>query len=133
VERASSQHTPRVDEQLKEETAPLTHSAPVEGHVRDDLQQEGTPGHPGNRPDGRRAPADMDGDEVDLRAALAASLRPSSFPADRERLLLVARDEQAPDEVVSLLEQLPADITWSRVEGVWEAAGGRHEPQWRHS
>lgn len=132
MERANSQHAPRLDEQMKEETGALTHGPPVEGHTRDDLQQEGTPGHPGTQPDKPGVPGRLESQEVDLRAALAASLRPSAFPADRGRLLAVAREEQAPEEVVALLEQLPADITWSRVEGVWEAAGGHDEPQWEH-
>jgi hypothetical protein len=54
-------------------------------------------------------------------------LRPSVFPADRRELLRVAYEEEAPAEVVRLLEHLPEGITWDRFEQVWESAGGPAE------
>lgn len=123
MERRSSKHAPRVDEQIAHEVSPLVHGEPVEGHAREDLQQEGPVGRPDRRPDGPGRPAGFGPDDVDLRAALAASLRPSVFPADRAHLLEVAESEQAPEPVMELLGRLPAGVSWPAVETVWEAAG----------
>src|SRR5579875_1014688 len=129
MERASSQHSPRVDEQLAHETESLTEGQPVQSRSRDDLQQEASPEHVSNRPGDPGGGNGLDEDEIDLRARLAASIRPAAFPADRQRLLAVAFAEQAPEEVVRLLERLPAGVVWDHVEAVWEAAGGRTEPR----
>ncbi|MBO0693440.1 MAG: DUF2795 domain-containing protein [Acidimicrobiaceae bacterium] len=126
MERESSKHGPRVDEQITHEVGPLVHGRPVEGHAREDLQQEGPVGHPANRPGGQGRPAGYGPDDVELRAALAASLRPSIFPADRALLLEVAQAEQSPGPVLDLLARLPTGIRWPSLEAVWEAAGGPH-------
>jgi hypothetical protein len=66
-------------------------------------------------------------DEVELRSLLAVSLRPSAFPADRSRLLDVAREEHAEDRVLEWLASLPATREFDTVQSVWEALGGGHE------
>jgi len=65
----------------------------------------------------------LDHDEVEARSRLAAYLRPSIWPADREALLACAQDMDAPPEVLDRLRQLP-DGTFSHTEAVWEASGG---------
>lgn len=127
MERASTQHSPRVDEQLARENESLTEGQPVDARSRDDLQQEAPPEHTANRPGDPGGGDGLGGDEIDLRARLAASIRPSAFPADRQRLLAVAFAEQAPEEVTRLLERLPAGVVWDHAEAVWEAAGGHTE------
>jgi hypothetical protein len=124
LEPGSAKHSPRVDDQMRYEVAPLTHGEPVESHTRDDLQQQGPAGHPGNRPDKPGTPAGLSTDDVDLRSQLASSLRPSAFPGDRSKLLAAARDENAPAESMALLQRLPEGTTWRSVEEVWEQAGG---------
>ena len=58
----------------------------------------------------------------------AQALRPSDFPANRERLLEVARDGLAPTRVVAVLEDLPDDRQFDTVEDIWESLGhGREE------
>jgi hypothetical protein len=100
VERGSTRHSPRVDDELEGEAA-----------------AEGEP-KPG---------AVVSVDEVELRSLLATSLRPSAFPAERDRLLEVAREEQAEDGVLEWLSALPAAVTFPNVQSVWEALGGAHE------
>jgi hypothetical protein len=68
----------------------------------------------------------LDHDETEARSRLAASLRPSVFPADREKLLRCAEELNAPPDILDLLRQLP-DGTFTHTEAVWEAAGGRVE------
>ncbi|HVE99659.1 MAG TPA: DUF2795 domain-containing protein [Mycobacteriales bacterium] len=64
-------------------------------------------------------------DAVEARSELARHLRISAFPADRETLLAVARDENAPASVLGMLERLPwsAD-TYENTQAVWVALGG---------
>lgn len=124
MEPGNSKHSPRVDDELSHETRSFTQGQPVAAHTRDDLQQEGPLGNPGNRPDHPGTPDGVSRDAVDLRAELAASIRPSAFPADKRKLLAAARDEHAPRESVALIERLPEGVSWESLEQVWEAAGG---------
>jgi hypothetical protein len=127
VQRNSSKHSPRVDDELEHEVRSVLQGSPVEAHTRDDLQQEGPIPDPANRPDHPGTPPGFSEDAIDLRSIVAASLRPSAFPADRAGLLRVAYEEQAPAEVLRLLERLPDGVTWDRFEQVWETAGGPTE------
>lgn len=128
IQRQSDKHSPRVDEQLDEETAPITHGAPVNGRSRADLQQEdpaedarASASVPGGVPGG------MTGEEVEIRAELARSLRPSVFPAHPARLVEVAEEENASTLLVAFLRRLP-DRRFEVLEEVYEALGepGEH-------
>lgn len=127
MQRNSNKHSPRVDDQMEREVRSITQGQPVEAHTRDDLQKEGPIPDPGTRPDRPGTPPDFTEDTIDLRSVVAASLRPSVFPADRHELLRVAYDERAPAEAIRLLERLPDGTTWDRFEEVWEIAGGPAE------
>jgi hypothetical protein len=120
-ERGSTTHSPRVDDALEHEVDSLTRGAPVEARSEEWRQMEAAAeGEP--KPD-----AVVSVDQVELRSTLAISLRPSAFPADRERLLQVAREEHAEDRVVEWLAALPAAAVFANVQSVWEALGGAHE------
>ena len=124
TQRRSDKHNPRIDEELDEETASLTHGAPVVSRSRTDLRQEDpAEDSPATAAPAPGTPYGMTPEGVDLRAELAQSLRPSVFPADRERLLEVARAEQAPRWVVAALGSLPADRRFDVLEQVSEAIG----------
>lgn len=41
MERGSSKHTGRLDDQMQQETGPLTQGAPLESHVEEHLEKEG--------------------------------------------------------------------------------------------
>jgi hypothetical protein len=77
--------------------------------------------HPGESSD-----ALLDHDEAEARSRLAASLRPSIWPADREALVACAEELHAPPDILDRLRSLP-DGTFSHTEAVWEATGGRVE------
>src|SRR5437763_6304323 len=103
MERGSDRHNPRLDEELKHDTASLVHGAPVESRAEESREQEGpADGEP--TPDalltGDAAPsasADTLGhDEIEARAELARHLQPSVFPADRPALLASAERQGAP-------------------------------------
>jgi hypothetical protein len=121
MERASDKHAQRIDDALAHDTRSVVQGAPIESRDRDDRLQEG-----GEGPEavGGAAPSL---DELEGRSELARHLRPSAFPGDREALLAVARDEYAPDPVLSALAALPDDVEFANVEAVWEALGGQPE------
>ena len=133
-ERGSTHHTPRIDDQLAEQTDSLTRGAPVEARAEDWRRSE--PAGDGEPlPDARIAspdepdaqPGSLGADEVEARSVLAISLRPSAFPADREELLAVADAEHAESQVFAWLRELPGDRTFDNVQQVWEALGGASE------
>ncbi len=121
TERGSTQHSPRIDDELERETESLQRGAPIESHVEEWRQQE--PPAEGEPPPRSR----VAGDDIELRSVLAISLRPSACPCDRDVLLAVALDEHAEDFVVEWLRTLPAGVAFANVEAVWEALGGSTE------
>jgi Protein of unknown function (DUF2795) len=121
TERGSTQHSPRVDEELHKETESLLRGAPNESRAEEWRRME-PPAEGEPLPDTRPAT-----EAIEQRSLLAISLRPSAFPADRARLLEVAAEEHAEDTVVEWLTSLPATGEYANVEQVWEALGGMPE------
>lgn len=109
MSRTSDKHSPRKDEQLEREEHALLHGAPDEGRTEPRRGEAPGPdeGGTGVRP------------EVDDRATLAASFRPATFPARRDRLVEEARDRHADEQLVSQLQSLP-DRIYETVGDVWE-------------
>jgi hypothetical protein len=128
MERETTKHSPRVDDQMVHETSGL-----LQGRTFGEGREEGfTQESPeddagaGRRPEVEIPNSPVQPDEVELRADLAASLRPSAFPATADELRAVAQDEFAPQPVLDLLAVLP-DGTYQTVAEVWEATGGETE------
>ncbi len=119
MERASDKHAQRLDDAMAADTRSMTQGAPIEARDRDERLQEGGEGPEAVVPRGV--------DERDGRSELARHLRPSAFPGDREALLAVARDEDAPGAVLEALRVLPEGVEFANVEAVWEALGGHRE------
>jgi hypothetical protein len=116
---------------MAEETASLTHGAPMESRAREDTEAE-PPGEGEPTPDALIASGDTGGpglahDDVELRSEIARHLRPHAFPAARDTLVTVAEQEGASDAVVALLRTLPADVEFAQVSDVWRALGGEVE------
>ena len=132
MQRGSDKHNPRVDDQLKHETAPLTHGSGVESHSREEYQQE--PPAEGERvpnaatrpdvemPDG----LGIDPADADARAELASYLPGDVFPARSEELVSAAQRANAPAAVLGQLRALPDD-QYDNVQAVWVALGGDTE------
>ncbi|HEV3475676.1 MAG TPA: DUF2795 domain-containing protein [Actinomycetota bacterium] len=122
TERGSDKVNPRVDEELQRETDSLERGAPAPSRAEEHRQAEAPA-------DGEPAPdVRPDIEDAEGRTELARHLRPSSFPADRDTLLATARDENAPETVVRLLEQLPDQRQFETPQDVWDAvreASGR--------
>ncbi len=98
MNRGSDKVPARIDEQLDQETASLQQGSPVSSRAEDFREQEGA-------------------DEE------ARHLQPSAFPADRDRLIQSAREMNAPQGIIELLEQAPEGRRFASVQEIWEALG----------
>ncbi len=113
MDRGSDKETPRLDEEMKQESQSMERGAPVESRVEGHRESEG----------GATAPPAGDTDEVAVRREIARFLRPSSFPGDREAMLRSAREEGATGSVIEELESLPDGVTFATVADVLERLG----------
>jgi len=127
MERETTKHSPRVDDQMVHESAAL-----LQGLSFDEGREEGftheAPDDPGagRRPEVEIPHNPVQPDDADLRAELAASLRPSAFPGTAADLRALAGEEFAHQPILDLLDALP-DGTYATVAEVWEATGGETE------
>lgn len=122
IDRGSSKHAPRLDEQMARE---------VRGDGRVEEWREPEP--PGDgQPDRSWVPLghhgmatgdDRDPDRREERARIGAYIPRDAFPAGRTKLLKRARDSNAPDEVIEVLDQLPPDVTYPGPPELWKALG----------
>ena len=133
MERESTKHGRRLDEQLEHETEALVRSAAVGGHTREEYQQEALPDDDpdlsaGTHRDELFNGVGVTGTEADVRADLARHLSSVTWPADRAALLDAARADHAADHLVEWMETvLTAGRTWPHFQAVWDEMGGTHE------
>jgi uncharacterized protein DUF2795 len=139
VERETTQHGPRLDDELVRKTQSLTHGAPIEARVDENrLQEDAGEGEPVPEALVAEGPAEHYGSSglshraVRERSELARHLRPSIFPATRGAVLECAREEHADDALVAELQDLP-DRAYKNPTEVWEALGGETEPSRQQS
>lgn len=133
MDRGSSKHSPRIDDQMRKETEALEQGSPVEPRASESRQMEPAGEHEPvirSRPhlsDESLREGVLSGAEVDERSELARYLvRRPLFPARRWTLVSTAIQQNAPEELVRKLEDLP-DGTFKSFEDVWEALGGQLE------
>lgn len=133
MERLSDKHSPRVDDQMSHEVEPLVDGG-AESHSREDRLQEPTVDE--DTPIDPAARLDDDQDRgigvsprtADERGELAKVVTAAAWPATRDELVAAARDAQAPDRVLSLLDALPhGERRYENVQAVWAALGGDTE------
>jgi Protein of unknown function (DUF2795) len=124
MDRASSKHSPRLDEALQQETESLTRAGQP-AHTEEWHQTEpAEPGHLDLPPDHQpAAPAGMTRQDVDRRSDIARCLPARTFPADRRALLDHLQRTGAPDEVIDAIRGLPADREFATVGEVVRALG----------
>ena len=131
MERGSDKHSPRIDDGLAHDTRPLTQGAPMESRADEARQQEGAADDEpttdalltGDLHTEETTDSLLDHDEAELRSRIAAYLRPSIWPADRDTLVACAEDMNATADVLDYLRRLPDGI-FTHTEAVWEALGG---------
>jgi hypothetical protein len=126
----TSKVNPRIDEQLKHDTASLTHGSGVDARARSELRQQDPVDMP--NPADRADVPDPGGSgislhDADQRAELARVIAPAHFPARRDDLLAVAQAEFAPGVLLGALRSLSPDQEFVNIQAVWAALGGETE------
>jgi hypothetical protein len=124
--RTSDKHAPRRDDQLAHEEQALVHGAPDEGRTEPRRSEAPGPGEGGvgARPEVEEPAGDAGPQsEIEGRAALAATFRPTTFPARRDQLVEEARARFADDSLITALERAP-DRVYETVGQVWDAIQG---------
>ena len=124
MRRETTKHGPRLDDALARETRSLEQGAPIEPRVDESREHEG-PADLDRDVDARTGPAgSLGADEVEARRELSRHLRPSAFPADRDRLVAEAVAQHAPVPVVEAVRSLPTGVEYATVHEVWSALHG---------
>jgi hypothetical protein len=119
MERETSKHSPRVDDQLHHEVESLVRgNSAEESRSREDLVHE-------------ESTEDDVQTILDMRAELARHITSASWPAGRDELVQTARVDRAPQEILDSLRTLPEQERFENVQEVWAALGGPVEQ--RHS
>ncbi|MEV0325206.1 DUF2795 domain-containing protein [Micromonospora echinospora] len=136
MERGSSKHGPRLDEQMSQEVSGLVQGPGAAGSRVDEFREPEPAGEdqPGatTAPAGELrtgAPQGMSSTDVEQRSRLGRFIGLSALPGDRETLLGSARENEAPDDVIADLERLPAGTRYRTVSEVWAALGHKNETQ----
>jgi hypothetical protein len=131
MDRGSSKHGPRLDEQMEQETRGIVQGGPSDARVEEwhdpepsgeDQPEVSLVPHPEAGELGG-APTGMTPEDREERSRLGRYLRRSVFPADRAALIAEARENQAPDDIVDRLRRLPEGPTFQTVAEVWAAGG----------
>ncbi|MEW2386159.1 DUF2795 domain-containing protein [Micromonospora sp. NPDC047707] len=134
MERVNSKHGPRLDEQMSQEVAGLV-QGPGTGGSRVDEQRVPEPAGE-DQPETTTAPAGelrsgapkgMSSRDVEDRSRLGRFITMSALPGDRATLIANARDNDAPDDIITALEGLPEGIHYQTVSEVWAALGNKNE------
>jgi hypothetical protein len=121
VERGSTKHGPRLDEEMQRETEAMTRGAPVEPRTREEREHEPVELEVSLAPGAGRSAAD---ESVMARRELSRHLDLHVFPATRDALLANAEAHDAPESVLAQLASLPADTRFGTVHQVWAALTG---------
>ena len=133
MERGSSKHSPRVDDEMEHEVeGMMTAERPTRAEewkeaepAGEDQPDPGRLGEPADRQPG--VPPGMTAEEVQLRSELGAALPRSVFPTDESGLLSHLIDSDAPDRLRLLIRQLPSGRTYDHVGEVVRALGLHEE------
>jgi hypothetical protein len=123
MERGSTQHGARLDDELAEGVEALVTGAPVSARAREAMDPEAPAA------DEIDLGAEAEHDAVVERSELARWLLPSSFPGDAAALIAGALAEQAPDAVLAVLRSLDPAKEFLTPGDVWVALG--HETETR--
>jgi hypothetical protein len=125
--RISTKHGPRLDDELKRETVPLEHGDVQES--RSDEWRSPEAADPGEQPPGVVDRSTPRADPALARRELSRHLRLGVFPAERDALVAEAQANEAPDQVLEWLREVPPGRRFETVYEVWDALGGELEPR----
>ncbi|WP_327105810.1 DUF2795 domain-containing protein [Nonomuraea glycinis] len=136
MERGSSKHGPRLDEQQKQETEGMVRGGGAT-HAEEWKEPEPTPAAGEEESVRRYAPGHEPGtaegisqEGVDVRSDLAKWLSDADFPATAQELLRHAERMDAPDRVTELVSSLP-ERRYTNMAEIGEALGlGVEKRRW---
>ena len=129
MERGSDKHSPRADDELAHEVQGMmkagrsTHmeewnDPEPSGEDQPDVDRDPGATLQGAVPDG------MTPDDVERRSALAQALGKDVYRATGAALVERARENDATEDVLRTLEQLPSNQTFENMQDVWMTLGG---------
>ncbi|WP_329109171.1 DUF2795 domain-containing protein [Micromonospora sp. NBC_01699] len=134
MDRGSSKHGPRLDDEMSREVASTVHN--TAGSRAEEWREPEPSGE--DQPGSTRAPtadtrsgapAGMTSVEVEERSRLGRFISLSALPGDRAALRRSAEENEAPDEILAQLDQLPPDTEFRTVSEVWAVLGHPNETQ----
>ncbi|MFI7210180.1 DUF2795 domain-containing protein [Micromonospora maritima] len=134
MERGSSKHSPRVDDQMSSEVSGLVQGPGTGGSRVDEFRVPEPAGE--DQPEATTAPAGelrtgtpqgMSSEDVEARSRLGRFIGMAALPGDRDTLAANARENEAPADVVAALESLPEGTRYQTVSEVWAALGHKNE------
>jgi hypothetical protein len=134
MERGSSKHGPRVDDNMSQEVAGLVQGPGAGGSRVEESRQPEPAGEDQPEPKTVTAgatrggnPQGMSADDVEGRSRLGRFITMTALPGDRDTLIENARANQAPADLIAELERLPDGIRYETVSEVWAALGHKNE------
>ena len=116
MDRGSDKHSPLVDDQLKHETEGLVRG----GHSTHAEEWKDPEPSGEDQPDGL-----IGNDQLEDRAELASYLGKEIYPANRDVILDLVEERQAPERVIDLVRRLPSGREFQNVGEIWAAVGGQ--------
>jgi hypothetical protein len=122
MDRGSSKHSPRVDEQMAAEVRGMVQGvagARAEEWKMAEPSGEDQPSVTAAPNEGRGEPAGVGNPEEFSR--FGTYIGRSALPGDRQALLESARGLDAPDDVIARLQRLPENTTFQNVAEAWRA------------
>ncbi|MEU1754479.1 DUF2795 domain-containing protein [Micromonospora matsumotoense] len=134
MERGSSKHAPRVDDQMSQEVSGLVQGPGTGGSRVEEFREAEPAGE--DQPGATTAPAGdlrtgtpqgMTSEDVEARSRLGRFITMTALPGDRLALIANARENEAPDDLVAALERLPEGTRYQTISEVWAALGHRNE------
>lgn len=133
MDRGSSKHSPRLDEEMDHEVqGMMAADRPTRAEewkeaepAGEDQADPGRLGEPADQQPG--LPPGMTPEDVELRSQIGAALPRSVFPTDEAGLLSHLVDSNAPDRLRQLIARLPSGQVFDQVSDVVQALGLHEE------
>ncbi|SCF30509.1 DUF2795 domain-containing protein [Micromonospora mirobrigensis] len=134
MERGSSKHSPRVDDNMSQDVAGLVQGPGTGGSRVEEFREAEPAGE--DQPGATTAPAGdlrtgspqgMSSEDVEARSRLGRFITMTALPGDRAALVANARENQAPADIVDALERLPEGTRYQTISEVWAALGHKNE------
>jgi hypothetical protein len=116
MERGSSKHSPRVDDEMKQEILGTVQG--VAGGRAEEWKMAEPPGE--DQPDATRT---VEAEGANDLSRFGRYIGLSAMPGDRDALRRSAETLKAPDDILADLRTLPENVVFHTVTEIWAALG----------